>query len=103
MDFRPTQLDQSANLVVQGDPVGSVEVSYREQMPPSDEGPFLKEERKLIETIADRIARPCHAAALEIGIRWPDRRRAGGHGRSDNETGGSCSNFCATPILSCCN
>ena len=47
---------QSANIVVQGETVGSVEVSYRAQMPKSDEGPFLKEERKLIETIADRIA-----------------------------------------------
>ncbi len=55
-DFLPTPLVQSANIVVQGEIVGSVEVSYRAQMPKSDEGPFLKEERKLIETIADRIA-----------------------------------------------
>jgi hypothetical protein len=55
-DFHPTPWVQSANIVVQGATVGTVEVSYREQMPRSDEGPFLKEERKLIETIADRIA-----------------------------------------------
>ena len=55
-NFRPTSWTQSANLVVQGVPVGTVEVSYREQMPRADEGPFLKEERKLIETIADRIS-----------------------------------------------
>ena len=55
-DFAPTPWVQSANIVVQGQIVGSVEVSYRAQMPKSDEGPFLKEERKLIETIADRIA-----------------------------------------------
>ncbi len=55
-DFVPTPWVQSANIVVQGETVGSVEVSYRAQMPKSDEGPFLKEERKLIETIADRIA-----------------------------------------------
>ena len=55
-NFRPTSWAQSANLVVQGVPVGTVEVSYREQMPRADEGPFLKEERKLIETIADRIS-----------------------------------------------
>jgi hypothetical protein len=55
-NFRPTTWVQSADIVVQGQIVGAVEVSYREQMPRSDEGPFLKEERKLIETIADRIA-----------------------------------------------
>src|SRR5579862_5040719 len=55
-NFQPTAWTQSANLVVQGVPVGTVEVSYRVQMPRSDEGPFLKEERKLIETIADRIS-----------------------------------------------
>ena len=55
-NFQPTPWVQSANIIVQGATVGAIEVSYREQMPRSDEGPFLKEERKLIETIADRIA-----------------------------------------------
>ena len=55
-NFQPAPWVQSANIVVQGETVGTVEVSYRQQMPRSDEGPFLKEERKLIETIADRIA-----------------------------------------------
>src|SRR5579884_1428324 len=54
-NFRPTEWVQSADIVVQGEVLGSAEVSYREQMPRSDEGPFLKEERKLIQTIADRI------------------------------------------------
>lgn len=55
-DFQATPWVQSANIVVQGETVGTIEVSYREQMPRSDEGPFLKEERKLIDTIADRLA-----------------------------------------------
>ena len=55
-DFVSTPWVQAANIVVQGETVGSVEVSYRAQMPKSDEGPFLKEERKLIETIAERTA-----------------------------------------------
>ncbi len=56
VNFRSSPWIQNADLVVQGEILGSVEVSYREQMPRSDEGPFLKEERKLIQTIADRIA-----------------------------------------------
>ena len=55
-DFHATPWVQKANIVVQGEAVGTVEISYRREMPKSDEGPFLKEERKLIETIAERIA-----------------------------------------------
>ena len=55
-DFQATPWVQKANIVAQGETVGTVEVSYRREMPRSDEGPFLKEERKLIETIAERIA-----------------------------------------------
>ena len=55
-DFVSTPWIQSANIVVQGETAGRIEVSYRTQMPKFDEGPFLKEERKLIETIADRVA-----------------------------------------------
>lgn len=47
---------QRANIVVQGDLLGTVEVSYKRELPRSDEGPFLKEERRLIETIAERIS-----------------------------------------------
>lgn len=47
---------QKARIAVQGDILGTVEVSYRQEMPKSDEGPFLREERKLIDTIAGRIS-----------------------------------------------
>jgi len=55
-DFQPTPWVQKASIIAQGEAVGTIEVSYRREMPRSDEGPFLKEERKLIETIAERIA-----------------------------------------------
>ena len=47
---------QRATVVVQGEEVGIIEVGYVTQMPRADEGPFLKEERKLIDTIAERLA-----------------------------------------------
>jgi pyruvate,water dikinase len=46
---------QVAPIRVQGESVGSVEVFYVRDMPAADEGPFLKEERKLIDTIAERL------------------------------------------------
>jgi len=54
-NFRETPWLQSASIVVQGRAAGRVEVVYTESMPRADEGPFLKEERKLIDTIAGRI------------------------------------------------
>ncbi len=55
-DFRPTPWIQSAPIVVDGRKAGCVSVYYTREMPEADEGPFLKEERTLLETIADRIS-----------------------------------------------
>ncbi len=55
-NFYETQWVQKAEIVVQDMPMGMISVYYTEEMPTADEGPFLKEERKLINTIADRIA-----------------------------------------------
>jgi predicted nucleotidyltransferase len=46
---------QSADILVQDSVVGKVSVSYTDEMPPLDEGPFLREERRLINTIADQL------------------------------------------------
>jgi hypothetical protein len=55
-NFEATPWVQRVDIVVQGESVGLLEISYRREMPKSDEGPFLKEERKLIGTIAERIS-----------------------------------------------
>lgn len=55
-NFRPPACVQTANITLQGDVLGTIELSYRVPMPKSDDGAFLKEERKLIDTIADRIS-----------------------------------------------
>lgn len=55
-DFQTSPWVQKASIVVQGEILGTIEVSYRQEMPRADEGPFLKEERKLIETVAERIS-----------------------------------------------
>jgi pyruvate, water dikinase len=46
---------QSADILVQEESVGSITVYYTQERPASDEGPFLKEERKLINTIAEQL------------------------------------------------
>jgi len=72
-DYLVTPWVQKANIVVQGEMLGSVEVSYKSEMPRSDEGPFLKEERKLIDTIAERISGTLTQRRLRIAFEaWSD-------------------------------
>jgi len=54
-DFRETPWAQSADITVGGQKVGSISVHYAREMPRADDGPFLKEETKLLDTIVDRL------------------------------------------------
>lgn len=53
--YRDTDWIQHSAILVQDETVGRISVCYTEERPAADEGPFLKEERKLIDTIADRL------------------------------------------------
>lgn len=55
-NYRPTEWVQATNIVVQGEKLGSIEVSYRDPVPGPDANPFLIEERKLLDTVAEQIA-----------------------------------------------
>ncbi len=54
-ELSETPWNQSAAIEVEGKTVGSVEVFYLKEMPRFDEGPFLKEERDLVEAIAHKL------------------------------------------------
>jgi pyruvate,water dikinase len=54
-NFLETPWKQSAEIVVSGERIGEIEVFYSADMPEEDEGPFLKEERKLINTISEQL------------------------------------------------
>jgi PAS domain S-box-containing protein len=56
-NFRKTTWNQSEDIFVHSDRVGVVEVYYLEEKPEIDEGPFLKEERKLIDAVGKRLGR----------------------------------------------
>ena len=47
---------QAANIVVGDFKCGTIEVSYREARPELDEGPFLIEERRLLDSVAREIS-----------------------------------------------
>jgi PAS domain S-box-containing protein len=72
--FRETSWMLSRQIIVQGKTVGTIEVCYLEERPASDEGPFLKEERQLLDSIAERLGRNIGrmraAGALQESEEW---------------------------------
>jgi len=56
-NFKETRLKQTNKFVLYSDQVGTLEVFYTEKKPEMGEEPFLKEERSLIEAIAERLGR----------------------------------------------
>ncbi|MGD8466024.1 MAG: PAS domain S-box protein, partial [Anaerolineae bacterium] len=53
--FAQSPWQQAADISVHGEPCGAVQVGYLQERPESDEGPFLKEERGLLNGIAERM------------------------------------------------
>jgi len=56
-NYRETEWKQSTDIKVHGIKAGMIEVVYLEERPAGDEGPFLREERLLIEAVAERMGR----------------------------------------------
>lgn len=56
-NFAETPWKMSAPIILRSEPAGWVEVCRLKEMPPRDEGPFLKEERNLLNAIAERLGR----------------------------------------------
>jgi len=53
--FTVTRWRQAAQIYMYHEPVGEVAIFYSKESPPADEGPFLKEERALLDAIAEQI------------------------------------------------
>ena len=53
--FLVTNWRQSSRIYMYHEPVGEVGIFYLEECPPADEGPFLKEERALLDAVAEQI------------------------------------------------
>jgi PAS domain S-box-containing protein len=72
-DFRETRWRQASEITAHGEVIGSVEVYYLEERPVSDEGPFLKEERSLIDAIAERLRLIVENLRMEATLRQRTR------------------------------
>jgi PAS domain S-box-containing protein len=68
-NFKDTTWKQSAPVRVFDAIVGSVDVAYLEEKAELDEGPFMKEERLLIDAIAERIGHITELKLVEESIK----------------------------------
>jgi len=54
--FREYHNKQTADIFVDGMSRGTIDIVYTQEKPQADEGPFLKEERNLIDAVAKQVA-----------------------------------------------
>ncbi len=73
-NFNETPWKQSAEIRMYGKKVGAVEVYYLEQNPTLDEGPFSKEERDLIEDVAERLGKFAERKKAEGALRESEKK-----------------------------
>lgn len=64
---------QHSPILLRGERIGEVEVVYLEDKPEADEGPFLREERHLIDAVADTLGRIVDARRAEAHLRTLSR------------------------------
>jgi hypothetical protein len=56
-NFKKTKWTLESNLVIDEKKIGALEIYYLEEKPITDEGPFLKEERRLIDAISGVVGK----------------------------------------------
>ncbi len=73
-NFNPTQWKQSADIVVHGVKEGTLTVNYLENKERSHEGIFLKEERFLLNEIAERLGRTTERMQVKKELQKSERK-----------------------------
>jgi hypothetical protein len=82
--FVETEWVLSADIVLQDMVIGTISVYYTEQMPSAEHGPFLKEEVRLIKTIADRMSHHVHYQRMQHALQdWEFARSDSGKGAAE--------------------
>ncbi|MFH2058747.1 MAG: helix-turn-helix transcriptional regulator [Pseudomonadota bacterium] len=67
--FKTSKWKQSANIVSGSKTIGVIEVFYLKKMPVMDEGPFLNEERMLINAVAGHVSNAYKRIKLEVSLK----------------------------------
>lgn len=72
--FKLTKWRQSSQIFMYNEPVGEVTILYLEERPPADEGPFLREERALLDALAERIGSAAMRISAELELQESNRQ-----------------------------
>ena len=67
-NYRQTAWRQVADLLAHRRRVGALEVCYLEEKPEADEGPFLAEEARLVQTVAELLSRAAERLRAEEAL-----------------------------------
>ncbi len=67
--YRTPVAVQRAEVTVRGEKAGMVEISYTELCPERDDGPFTREERRLLNAVAERIGHVFERLTTEAYVR----------------------------------
>lgn len=73
-NFIETIWRQASRIIMNGEPVGTVEVYYKENRPKVYEGPFLKEERDLLDAIAEKLGKVIRIKSSEDFLKESEER-----------------------------
>ena len=68
-NFKESIWKQETNITASAGNMGQVQVFYTEQRPEEQDGPFLKEERFLINSIADILSNSAERKKAEVALR----------------------------------
>ena len=72
--FKVTSWRQSAQIYMYHEAIGEVGIFYLEECPPADEGPFLKEERALLDAVAEQIGTIASRVSAELELQETNRQ-----------------------------
>ena len=73
-DFKVTNWRQSSQIYMYNESVGEVTIVYLEERPPLDEGPFLREERILLDALAVRIGSLAIRISAELELQETNKQ-----------------------------
>jgi DNA-binding CsgD family transcriptional regulator len=72
--FKVTDWRQSSRIYMYHEPVGEVDIFYLEERPAADEGPFLREERALLDAVAEQIGTIATRISADLELQETNRQ-----------------------------
>jgi DNA-binding CsgD family transcriptional regulator len=72
--FKMTNWRQSSRIYMYHEAVGECSIFYLEECPPADEGPFLKEERALLDAVAEQIGTIATRISADLELQETNRQ-----------------------------